>query len=364
MVPGSFGLFAASECVAQILAKSEKEETRRRSLDIIDRVFDSHCHVVAQGGGTDGRGAADEAAPMAWQGLRNVGIMATGPDDWELCTSIWKTHNFNAAVSGTLEHVHVGFGLHPYEVDSYVQRHESEEHGNHGTSTSEGHGDSVSSALYAHLNRCLEDCPDAVVGEFGLDKSILKKLKRQQRRDREVLTNMWDRQVRCFETQMRLACDQGRPVVLHMVHAYGFFERYLMKLCAEAQLPKKILLHSYSGSAQLVRRLSGLCEANDVELYFGFSYSVNVRPSAKGGVYSERVFDVIDAVPDYRLLIESDGHLGNEAENASVRENLIDIIHVVSSVKEWDIEHTIKTTAQNGERFYAVGRKGNVKFPV
>ena len=329
MVTGSFGLFAASECLAQILMRAERDESRRRASAAIERVFDSHCHAAARGRGPSA------PPPPPWR----VGVMGTGPDDWDACASLSEERPAR---------VRVGFGLHPFECEDYLRRHEPAA----PTSADAAAPAAAADALCAELRRRLDGCPRAVVGEIGLDKAVLK---RRHPRDGQARRRLFNRQVCCFEAQMRLACALGRPAVLHVVQAYGYLERHLMsRIASGSPLPPRILLHSYSGSAQLVRRLSGLCEANGVGLYFGLSYGVNVRPSAAGAVCSPAVSEVIDAVPDDRLLIESDGHLAaGGGEAAGLREDLLEVIHVVSTVKGWEVERAIDATAENGERFYA-----------
>ena len=88
--------------------------------------------------------------------------------------------------------------------------------------------------------------------------------------------------------QMSLAKKLGLPVILHIRDAYG---DALDILKNAVDLPDRILLHCYGGSAEMVREFSRF------DCYFAF-----------GGVitFAKNKDVVLRAVPEDRLLLETD----------------------------------------------------------
>ena len=114
-------------------------------------------------------------------------------------------------------------------------------------------------------------------GEIGLDY------------DRLFLTPK-DQQLKYFEAQLDVAIKVQLPLFLHSRAASEDFERILGERLAE--LPKRGLVHSFTGTVEEMERLVGL----------GFDIGVNGC-----SMKSEDNLEVVRKVPLERLQIETDG---------------------------------------------------------
>jgi TatD DNase family protein len=79
----------------------------------------------------------------------------------------------------------------------------------------------------------------AGIGEIGLDRRCRADFRRQQQ---------------VFLTQLHLASELGRPVVIHCVKAWGPLLESLEQFAARNRLPPT-MIHSYAGSKETLRRL-------------------------------------------------------------------------------------------------------------
>lgn len=134
--------------------------------------------------------------------------------------------------------------------------------------------------------------PRAGVGEIGLDRL----------KDKTVPPRM--REV--FEAQVRLAVEFGRPVVLHGAKCWGDVVKTLQRLDPARKIPA-CLFHGFSRSGGLlpdIVKLNGYVSVGPAILN---DHAVNYRELAK-------------AIPEDRLLVESDATAENDGEIPSVRE--------------------------------------------
>lgn len=122
-----------------------------------------------------------------------------------------------------------------------------------------------------HLGTYLQQFPQALVGETGLD--YYRDKNPQPQND-------------CFYAHIDIAVKYRRPLIIHAVRAQGALEQYWRKL------PQKFVLHSYAGKAELIK------QAVKAGAYISFSSSILRRADAAA---------VIQAVPADRLLLETDG---------------------------------------------------------
>ncbi|NLE30507.1 MAG: TatD family hydrolase [Phycisphaerae bacterium] len=113
------------------------------------------------------------------------------------------------------------------------------------------------------------------VGEVGLDRSI---------DDPDEST-----QEKIFRRQLDLAVKLNRPVTVHCVRAWGWLMDILK---SQRTLPTKILLHAYSGPAELIKPLIKF------DAYFTFGASI-FDPRR------EKARCALRAVPMDRLLLET-----------------------------------------------------------
>lgn len=133
-------------------------------------------------------------------------------------------------------------------------------------------------ASRSRLISILERDPNAHVGEIGLD------YKRGTVRD----------QMRAFGEQLSIASDMGRVATIHMV---GTEKEVLESIRVHGRGCPGIILHSY-GSDSYLKPFS------ELNCYFSISPRIQSRSDV-------RVGRLIDAIPDDRLLLETDApHAG------------------------------------------------------
>lgn len=140
----------------------------------------------------------------------------------------------------------------------------------------------------------LEQRPDAVVGEIGIDRWILDQPAAIRGR---YVPALGEREPECiaaqeavFRFQAGVARRRGLPFTVHCLQAWGRLEALLREL---GPFPHGFLLHSYGGPADLVPVFAGL------GAYFSFpGYFLHERKA--------RQLDVFRRVPEDRLLVETD----------------------------------------------------------
>lgn len=134
--------------------------------------------------------------------------------------------------------------------------------------------------------------PRAGVGEIGLDRL----------KDKTVSPRMRE----IFETQVRLAVEFGRPVVLHGAKCWGDVVKTLQRLDPGRKIPA-CLFHGFSRSGGLlpdIVKLNGFISIGPALLN---DHAINYRELAK-------------AIPLDRLLVESDATAENTTELPPVKE--------------------------------------------
>jgi TatD DNase family protein len=127
----------------------------------------------------------------------------------------------------------------------------------------------------AELKHFLTAAPSGV-GETGLDRYIEP---RNEKTQEDV-----------FRAQLALSAELGRPITIHCVQAWG---RMMDILRSHSPLPDRMLLHSYGGSAELIKPLASM------GAYFSYAGSL-LRDKA----VNRR--EALAATPLDRLLLETD----------------------------------------------------------
>jgi TatD DNase family protein len=202
--------------------------------------FDSHCHLQSL---PDPAAAAARALRC---GVGGFAVCATREDDWGAVLALAGVHH--SAVCPAL-------GVHPFWAGG------------------------VSSGWDERLRSLLVRHPDAGVGEVGLDRS-------------PRCSVPLDQQEAVCMAQLRMAREMDRPVSAHCVQSHGRF----LELCRAAGGPFSagLVLHAYSGSAELVGPFS------ELNAFFSFGGAFTRSPP---GSKSRRA---AAAVPLGRLLVETD----------------------------------------------------------
>jgi Tat protein secretion system quality control protein TatD with DNase activity len=103
--------------------------------------------------------------------------------------------------------------------------------------------------------------------------------------------------------------------------------------------PPRICMHSYSGPVETIRQF--LHRSNPSDVYFSFSDVINF------GHQSDKSVAVIKALPDDRVLIESDLHIAGD----EMDERLEQVTRQVCELRGWDLKQGVQQLADNWKRF-------------
>ncbi|MEN6371118.1 MAG: TatD family hydrolase [Armatimonadota bacterium] len=201
-------------------------------------LVDSHVHLQDYGQGIDVSEVVSQAAEA---GVATLVCNGTNENDW------WTVLDYAGKLPGVLPCL----GLHPWFVSER------------------------SSGWFSTLEELVRTT-NCGIGEIGLDRLY-------QNIDRPL-------QEESFRLQLELARRYERPVMVHCVRAWGWLMDVLR---SEDSIPQGMLIHSYGGSADLIKPLA------EMGAYFSFSG----KALFEGHSQSRRS---LAAVPIDRLLLETD----------------------------------------------------------
>ncbi|KAF2160879.1 hypothetical protein M409DRAFT_28759 [Zasmidium cellare ATCC 36951] len=240
----------------------------------------------------------------------------------------------------------------------------------------------------------LERYPLALVGEVGLDRSfripetwlpgqaeerddVLTPGGREGRRLSPYRVSM-DHQKKVLLAQLALAGEMQRAVSVHGVQAHGIVyetvsqtwkghERKVVskkdKKRAEAiakahadapeagdegnesagskPYPPRICLHSFSGPAETVKQY--ITPSIPCDIFFSFSTTINAWSETGDG----KVETAVKAVPNDRIVVESDLHTAGNRMDSYLEE----AVHKICHVKGWKLEDGVKQLGSNWKHF-------------
>ncbi|KAJ5859282.1 hypothetical protein N7534_004559 [Penicillium rubens] len=262
------------------------------------------------------------------------------------------------------------------------------------------------SELISETRNRLQQFPNALVGEVGLDRSFrlpspwnptdienrddqLTPGSREGRR-LSIYRVKPEHQRIVLKAQLQLAGEMNRAVSLHSVQAHGGVFEVLKELWAGHErvvlsrrkrdkqrdaegavfdddedddedktadrsqptkaadpsgkpyrpFPPRICMHSYTGSVEPIRQF--LHRSNPSDVYFSFSKLINFS-----GTAGKKVGDVIKALPEDRILIESDLHVAG----VQMDEVLEDVARQICQLRGWELRHGVQVLADNWQRF-------------
>jgi Tat protein secretion system quality control protein TatD with DNase activity len=196
----------------------------------------------------------------------------------------------------------------------------------------------------------LEAYPQAMLGEVGLDRSFRiplpqtdAKSNRSDQRIVKKFTNLKvpvEHQMKLLQEQMEIAFELNRNISFHCVQAHGLVADLLVALPKQSKHWKNsnsmICLHSFGGSVDVIQRITKHIEKERV--YLSFSTTINAR--------LDRLEELIRAVPDNRLLIESDY---NHIEHNEAR--IWEILGIVCEAKSWKPQEAAEQLEKNWDTF-------------
>lgn len=256
-------------------------------------MFDSHCHVQ--------HASVDASAVMVRAhaaGVTQVLMAGVDPADWAA----------QRALNARLPTCLMAFGWHP-QVLATAPNFEL-------------------AAAMATLEQQLAHAPHAL-GEIGLDSHTSE--------HRATLAA----QEKLFRAQLRLAHQHNLPVLLHILGAHG---RALEILSAEGVPARGGVVHSYSGSRELVARYVAL------GLHVAFSGSVT-NPRAR------RAREACVAVPPERLLVETDAPYQTphpHRPGANEPAFLASVVQSVAELRRMEPARVAEITHANAARLFCV----------
>ncbi len=207
-------------------------------------MIDTHCHLDVP----RFEGDREEVLRRAWAaGLTGIVVPAIGPDAWEALLE-WPRRDAR---------IQVGLGIHPQLLPELNPADDD--------------------AHLARLDALLARGGAIAVGECGLDGPS------------ETGAPM-ERQLRIFDAHVKLARKHRLPLLVHCYRAHPHLIRYLK---TEAIPEAGLLMHSYSGSAELTPKyVKAGC-------HFSFAGPVSF-PEAR------RPLEALREIPIERLMVETD----------------------------------------------------------
>jgi TatD DNase family protein len=258
-------------------------------------MFDSHCHLDASEYDAD-RSAVIARARAA--GVTGILVPGFAPDEWRGLRALCALDPLLCCA----------VGLHPWYVHELSPEARAQALGG--------------------LAAQVRDSGAVAVGECGLDAPKAKHGGASMALQEEVL-----------EAHLGVARALHLPLVLHCVGAHA---RLLELLARHGPLAAGGVMHSYSGSAELVPKYQALA------LSFSFA-GIVTRHNAR------RPREALRAVPLERLLVESDGP-DQAAQDVLPRRSepahLGLVLAAAAQIRDQPRELLAQTTAENARRLF------------
>lgn len=364
-------------------------------------VYDAHCHP------TDSMKHIDDIRNMKAKVLT---IMATRSQDQDLVSAVaTKFRSKNAEAEQTPSKVIPAFGWHPWFshqiYDDTGEETEQMDKVGHYRKVLTGNADETLIAgfpeprplsdLITKTREYLKKHPEAMVGEVGLDRSFCipenfspagqldedSELTPGGREGRRLTSHRVDisHQRAILKAQLNLAGELSRPVSVHAVAGHGVVYDTLSETWKDHKksvvskrtrkrrgsvsnahvgedideedsgpstgpkpYPPRICLHSYSGPPEALKQY--LSPSVPAEVFFSFSQVINFSTSESA---SDKAREVIKALPEDRILIESDLHCAGERMDGLLEQMVRDICEI----RSWRLEEGVQVLRRNWERF-------------
>lgn len=245
------------------------------------------------------------------------------------------------------------------------------------------------SEYLSQTRRRLERYPFALIGEIGLDRAFRVPDHREEgstdgdpaltpgTRDGKRLTPYrvsMNHQRRILKAQLNLAGELCRPVSVHGVAAHGVVfetirdtwrgheivfsskrEKKRRSSVVDAHsnedttstqdkasnirnpepFPPRICLHSYSGPLESLRHY--LHPSIPATVFFSFSHVINFSSA------TSKAINVIKAIPNDRILVESDVHCAGEMMDDLLEQ----MVRRICQLKDWTLEEGVRQLASN-----------------
>lgn len=365
-------------------------------------LFDAHCHPTQ---------LMSEVKQIETMKTKVLTIMATREVDQELVVDVAKQYPVHSKddISNGKERGRVvpAFGWHPWMSHHlYDDRNSNstinhDQHYHNVLNPSPEDADFLASLptpkalteFLAETEKRLNDFPIALVGEVGLDKSFRvpygpkrDKTSRPTKagdskgeytcgsREGQNLSPHHvtaDHQRVILKAQLELAAKMKRAVSVHSVATHGLVFDVLQELWknherpskssirkqkkdapnatasddagaepADLPYPPRICMHSYSGPGDALKQF--LSPRVPADMFFSFSECINFKPAT-----SKKSSEVINMLPDDKILIESDLHCAGK----TMDDHLEKVLIRVCDIKGWNLDEGAKILRENWIRF-------------
>lgn len=276
------------ESLTEFIGEDVLRDASKDNLNL-NEIFDAHCHWHLHSDDSEIEALGKEVYKMA--------LTCTQPSDWQKALKISKTLNYPIAL-----------GAHPWWI------HENK---------------STFHAWIEELETLASATPLSIIGEIGLDKIAVPL--------DGVTPPDYPFQLEAFTKQLELARKLNKPIAVHCVKATSDIQSALFE---SKQMPRAVLLHSYSGSSEWMRQLVEMKQNKGEHVYFGFSSVVNLRGWKK-------TLENIRKCPADRIVVESDLVSCENVEN-----ELRKIVAFIAKAKGWSVKETARITRENADRLY------------
>ncbi|QPC71291.1 hypothetical protein HYE68_002043 [Fusarium pseudograminearum] len=361
-------------------------------------VFDGHNHIGER---------VYSVSDLPTMKSRAVAIMATRTQDQPLIEAIVQQHGVKGpeCFSQDKTTVIAGYGRHPWfshelyddslenptyipfdDVDAAKGRHYKAVLSPAPEDPAWWHDQPVPIALSEFIAetraRLIRD-PFAMVGEIGLDKPFRLPMqwpdprpprdasRTEGGRERRPLSQhriQIPHQKAIFMAHLKLAGELGRAVSVHGVQVHGLLYDALTECWKGHELkgrrardkerkedaqtadveevtskpyPPRICLHSFSGKEDAVKQY--LKPSIPAKIFFSFSKANNLGTD----MGREKTQDAVKAVPDNRILVESDLHTAGQRMDNELEE----MYRAICEFKGWTLEHGVAQIAKNYTEF-------------
>lgn len=257
-------------------------------------MIDTHCHLDAERFDPD----REQVLSRAWAaGLTGLVIPAVGPDSWEALLELPRRD----------ARIQVGLGIHP-QLLPHLPPEDDHRH-------------------LSRLDALLGQGGAAAIGECGLDGPSV------------AAGAPMERQVAVLEGHFALAHKHRLPLLVHCHRVQPSLVDFLK---AQRFPDAGVLMHSYSGGADLVRFYA------KKGCHFSFAGPVSYQEARKP-------LDAVRAVPPDRLMAETDApdqaphpHRGERSEPGY----LPLVIEGMARALERPAEEVARQTTENARRFF------------
>lgn len=240
------------------------------------KFFDTHIHLSDFSCRTE-----DILAEASSCGVNKMINISAKPEDWQTVINLSEKYP---------ENIIPAIGIHPWHVEKNAENLQKME-------------------FFLQKNKKI------IIGECGIDR--LKP-------DFEVQTEL-------FVAQAEMAKKHGRPLIIHNVKAYDWFQNNWHKL------PEKFVFHSYNGKKEFLKQI--LNHGG----YVGFNASVFKSREAE---------NIIKYVPADRILLETDApYQGFEKGKENTPETLLNIFAKIVQIRGANREELSAQIYQNSFDF-------------